>query len=81
MTHPPYVAAGSGALLAAGTIDGEFLASNRWQVERKRRNVSHSGCGAGLIREATPGNTGLLCESGTFRNHSLRDSHAGPNPG
>jgi hypothetical protein len=29
---------------------GEFLASDRWQVERKRRIVSHSGYGAGLIR-------------------------------
>jgi hypothetical protein len=30
-----------------------------------------------LIREATPENTGLLCESGTFRNRRLRNSHAG----
>jgi hypothetical protein len=50
---------------------------HRWQVERKRRIVSHGGCGAGLIREATPGNTSLLCESGTFCNRSLRNSYAG----
>jgi hypothetical protein len=62
-----------GRLVAAGKIDGEFLASDRWQVERKWRIVSHSGCGA----EATRGNTSLLCESGTFRNRSLRNSHAG----
>jgi hypothetical protein len=30
-----------------------------------------------LIREATRGNTTLLCESGTFRYRSLRNSHAG----
>ena len=58
-------------------IDGEFLASDRWQVERKRRIVIHSGCGAGLIREATRGNTSLPCESGTFRNRSLRNLRAG----
>ena len=37
-----------GRLVDAGKIDGEFLASDRWQVERKRRIVIHSGCGAGL---------------------------------
>jgi hypothetical protein len=66
-----------GRLVAAGKIDGEFLASDRWQVERERRIPSRSGCGAGLIREATLGNTSLLCESGTFRNLSLRNSYAG----
>jgi hypothetical protein len=44
-----------GRLVAARKIDGEFLASDRGQVERKRRIVSHGGCGAGLIREATRG--------------------------
>jgi hypothetical protein len=29
-----------GRLAAAGKIDGEFLASDRWQVERKRRIVN-----------------------------------------
>ncbi len=66
-----------GRLIAAFEIDGEFLAADRWQVERKRRIVGHSGCGAGLIREATPGHTSLLCESGTFRNRRLRNSHVG----
>jgi hypothetical protein len=37
----------------------------------------HSGCGAGLIREATRGNTNFLCESGTFRNRSRRNLRAG----
>ena len=65
-----------GRLIAALEIDGEFLATNGGQIERKRRIVSHSGCGAGLIREATRGNTNLLRESGTFRYRSLRNSHA-----
>jgi hypothetical protein len=60
-----------GRLVAAGKIDGEFLASDRWQVERKRRIVSHSGCGAGLIREATCRPNDLLRESAAFR-HSRR---------
>jgi hypothetical protein len=55
-----------GRLIAARKIDGEFLTSDRGQVERKRRIVSHGGCGAGLIREATRGSTTLLCESAPF---------------
>jgi hypothetical protein len=66
-----------GRLIAAFEIDGEFLATDGGQIKRKRRIVSHSGCGAGLIREATLGNTSLLCESGTFRNRRLRNSHSG----
>jgi hypothetical protein len=66
-----------GRLVAAGKIDGEFLASDRWQVERKRRVVSHSGCGAGVDTRGNSRNISLLCESGTFRNRSLRNSHAG----
>ena len=70
-----------GRLVAAGKIDGEFLALDRWQVERKRRVVSHSGCGAGLIGEATPGNTSLLCESETFHNRVLEIHMLVPNLG
>jgi hypothetical protein len=55
--------AAAGGLVAAGRIVGEFLALDRWQVERNRRIVSHSGCGAGLIREATCRNNDLLRES------------------
>ena len=32
-----------GRLVAAGKIDGAFLASDRWQVERKRRVVVAQG--------------------------------------
>jgi hypothetical protein len=55
-----------GRLVAAGKIDGEFLASDRWQVERKRRIASHSGCAAGLIREATRGNTSCYVNRAPF---------------
>ena len=50
---------GIGRLIAAGKIDCEFLAAHRWQVEGKQRIVSHGGCGAGLIREATCRNNNL----------------------
>ena len=40
-----------GRLVAAGKINCELLAADRWQVEGKQRIVGHGGCGAGLIRE------------------------------
>jgi hypothetical protein len=36
-----------GRLVAAGKIDGEFLVSDRWQIERKRRIVSHRAVAQG----------------------------------
>jgi hypothetical protein len=48
---------------------------HKFPVEGEQRIVRHGGCGAGLIREATRGNTTLLCESGTFH-RNLRNSHA-----
>jgi hypothetical protein len=41
---------------------------HRWQVEGKQLIVSHGGCGAGLIREATCRSNDLLRESASSRN-------------
>jgi hypothetical protein len=69
---------GIGGLGAAVKIDCEFLAADSWQVEGKRRIVSHGGCGAGLIREATRPNTDLLRESAASRHsrHKIPSLHA-----
>ena len=56
-----------GRLIAAFEIDGEFLAVDGRQIERKQRIVGHGGCGTRLIREATRWNNDLLCESAAFR--------------
>jgi hypothetical protein len=56
-----------GRLIAALEIDGEFLATDGWQFERKRRIVVQGRCGGGLIREATRWNNELLRESAAFR--------------
>ena len=70
-----------GRLIAAGKIDGKFLASDGWQVERKRRIVSHGGRGAGLIREATRWSNDLLRESAAFRQSRRKKFQRVHNPG
>jgi hypothetical protein len=50
-------------LVAAVKIHCEFLAPDRWQVERKRYSFGHGGCGAPLIRDAIRLDTDLLPES------------------
>ena len=50
-------------LIAAVKINCEFLASDRWKVERKQRIVAHGGCGGGLMHIAIRSNTDLLRES------------------
>ena len=57
-------------LVAAVKIDCEFLTMDRWQVEGKRYNVGHGGCGAPLVYVVIPPNTDLLRES-----LPLRHSH------
>ena len=51
---------GGGLALHFGSWD---QASDRWQVERKRRIVGHGGCGARLVRDATCLDSDLLRES------------------
>ena len=50
-------------LMAAGKIDCEFLAPDRWKLEGKQHIVVHGGCGGGLVHIAIRSNTDLLRES------------------
>ena len=50
-------------LIAAGKINCEFLAPDRWKLEGKQRIVVHGGCGGGLIQIAIRSNTDLLRKS------------------
>jgi len=50
-------------LIAAGKINCEFLALDRWKVEGKQGIVVHGGCGGGLMHIAIRVNTDLLRES------------------
>ena len=54
---------GIGRLVAAVKIYCEFLASDTWKVEGKRRIVGHGGCGARLIHGAICLDDDLLRES------------------
>jgi hypothetical protein len=57
LLFPQQQQAAVGTLATAVKINCDFLAADGWKVNGKRRIVSHGGCGAGWIREATPGNT------------------------
>jgi hypothetical protein len=70
-----------GRLIAAFEIDGEFLAADGGQIERKQRIVGHGGCGTGLIREATRWNNDLLRESAAFRQSRRKIFSVVHNPG
>jgi hypothetical protein len=52
-------------LVAAVKIHCEFLAPDRWQVERKRCSFGHGGCGAPLIRDAIV-STPICCVNRSF---------------
>src|SRR5271165_4897456 len=56
-----------GGLVAALKINCEFLAADRWKVERKQRIVGHGGCGGALMQMAIRLNTDLLRESRSWR--------------
>jgi hypothetical protein len=56
-----------GGLVAAFKINCEFLAANRWKVERKRRIVVHGGCGGALMHIAICLDNDLLRESRSWR--------------
>ena len=62
-------------LVAAGKINSEFLASDRWKVERKQRILRHDGRGARLIRKETRLDNGLLRESLTSRHSRQLNAH------
>jgi hypothetical protein len=68
-------------LIAAFEIDGEFLAADGGQIERKQRIVGHGGCGTRLIREATRWNNDLLRESAAFRQSPRKIFSVVHNPG
>jgi hypothetical protein len=56
-----------GGLVAALKINCEFLAADRWKVERKQRIVGHGGCGGALMQLAIRRNNDLLRESRSWR--------------
>ena len=62
-------------LVAAGKINSEFLASDRWKVERKQRILRHDGRGARLIRKETRLDNGLLRELLTSRHSRQLNPH------
>jgi hypothetical protein len=72
---------GIGRLVATSKIDCEFLAVNRWQVERKQRIVGHGGRGAGLIRNATRLRTICQRELAVSRRSRRKISTRVNNPG
>src|SRR5580693_8844952 len=56
-----------GGLVAAVKINCEFLAADRWKIERKQRIVVHGGCGGALMHIAVRRDTDLLRESRSWR--------------
>ena len=62
-------------LIAAGKINCELLAPDRWKLERKQRIVGHGGCGGGLIDIAIRSNTDWLRESLVSRHSRLAIPH------
>jgi hypothetical protein len=80
LRHAKQQQAAIGGLGAAVEIYCEFLAVDRWQVERERRIAGHGSCGVALIARSKALDTDLLCESATSR-YSRRKFHRMHNPG